>query len=471
MPIKTLHLTNYWHERSGGIATFYRQLIAAANRQQRCMILVVPGEQNEVVEVGAYCRIYKIAAPLSPLNREYRTIYPREFLLPGSKIHRILADERPDVVEICDKYSLVHLGALLRRGLAYSLNFRPVVVGLTCERMDVNFAAYVSRSRWGEAFARFYMRHVYFPAFDHHITVSENTAAELKAIANGHLVPRGVWIRPMGVDVEHFSPNKRSLELRRQLLGGSDNPRNTFLLLYVGRLAPEKNLELLVATMAELEKERQDFRLVLAGDGIAREVLEHAAQAQAAGKVIFLGHVADREELARLYASCDLFVHPNPEEPFGIAPLEAMASGLPLIAPDHGGVTSYANESNAYLAPPTAKAFAQTILLACQSSSETARRAQAARETAEALSWTKVTDSFLRLYENLYDVGTGQQPMEGVRPAFISSNANAAQANRLRSAAQLAQASFIAYLWAGRMVASLSNRGQYQTALKDIRTS
>jgi hypothetical protein len=181
--------------------------------------------------------------------------------------------------------------------------------------------------------------------------------------------------------------------------------------------------------------------------------------------------VPDREELARLYASCDLFVHPNPAEPFGIAPLEAMASGLPLIAPDRGGVTSYANDCNAYLAPPTAKAFAQTILLACQSSSETARRAQAARETAEALSWSKVTDSFLRLYENLYDVGTGQQPMEALRPAFISSNANAAHASRLRTAAQLAQASLVAYLWAGRMLASLSNRGQYQAELKDIRTS
>jgi alpha-1,6-mannosyltransferase len=470
MPIKTLHLTNYWHEHSGGIATFYRRLISAANHHQHGMILVVPGEQNEVIEMGAYCRIYKIAAPPSPLNRHYRTIYPREFLLADSKIQRILADERPDLVEVCDKYSLVHLATLLRRRLAYGLNFRPVVVGLTCERMDANVAAYISRSRWAEAFTRFYMRHVYFPAFDYHIAVSENTAGELKAIANGHLVPRGVWIRPMGVDVEHFSPNKRSLELRRQLLNGSENSQNAVLLLYVGRLAPEKNLELLLATMVELENAQQNFRLVLAGEGIAREALQHAAQNRAAGKLVFLGHVPDRDELARLYASCDLFLHPNPAEPFGIAPLEAMASGLPLIAPDRGGITSYANENNAYLVPPSAKAFAQAVLLACQSSAETTRKAQAARETAEALSWSRVTESFLRLYEDLYAVGTGQQPMEAVRPAFVSSNANALQASGLRSAGQVAQASFGAYLRTRRLVASLSKRDQYQTELKDIRT-
>jgi hypothetical protein len=81
-----------------------------------------------------------------------------------------------------------------------------------------------------------------------------------------------------------------------------------------------------------------------------------------------------------------------------------------------------------------------------------------------------VTESFLRLYEDLYALGTGQQPMEAVRPAFVSSNANALQASGLRSAGQVAQVSFGAYLRARRLVASLSKRDQYQTELKDIRT-
>ena len=65
--------------------------------------------------------------------------------------------------------------------------------------------------------------------------------------------------------------------------------------------------------------------------------------------MLFCGHV-DARALARLYASCDVFVHPNPREPFGIGPLEAMASGVPLVLPAAGGVLSYANADNAWLA-------------------------------------------------------------------------------------------------------------------------
>lgn len=472
MPIKTLHLTNYWHERSGGIATFYRQLMNAANRHQQSMIMIVPGEQDEIREVGTNCRIYKVAAPPSPLNRDYRTIYPREFLLSGTKVQRILAYERPDVVEICDKYSLVHLGPLLRQRLLPGVNFRPVVVGLTCERMDENSATYVSRSWWGRVFARSYMRHVYFPAFDHHIAVSESTAAELKAIANGHVVPRGVWIRPMGVDVGHFSPGKGCRIFRRELLARCNGSENTILLLYVGRLAPEKNLELLIATMVELNSTGRNFRLLLAGDGISRQALAGAAQEKIPGKVVFLGHQSDRHELARLYSSCDLFVHPNPAEPFGIAPLEAMASGLSLVGPDRGGITSYANENNAYLAPPTPEAFARAILTACRARIDTARKAQAARETAEALARPNVTESFLHLYEELHRLKTNQQAVAGATPAFLSSGADTLQAGCLRAASKLAQASFLLYVRSHQLVDTISfgKRTHYRTELKDMQT-
>jgi len=470
MAIKTLHLTNYWHERSGGIATFYRQLMDAANDHGRRMVLVVPGERDEVREVGACCRIYKLAAPPSPLNREYRTIYPKDFLLPASKIQRILAEERPDLVEICDKYSLVHLGSLLRAQLLQGVDFRPVVLGLSCERMDENFAAYVSRSDLGQSFSRFYMRHVYFPAFDHHIAISENTAAELKAVAHGHMVPRGVWIRPMGVDVEHFSPDNRNTELRRKLLSRGAVPADGVLLLYVGRLVPEKNLDLLISTLAELQKTNQNFRLIIAGDGIARDSLQRTAKLESPGKVVFVGHVSSRDELAQLYASCDLFVHPNPAEPFGIAPLEAMASGLALIAPDRGGVASYANGANAYLAPPTPQGFAEAIRLACLDSAETNRKTAVARKTAEALAWPRVTAAFFDLYDTLHRLISRQEPIESAQPAFISSAAEKARTECLTLAADLARNSFRAYDWLHprKGTIHLGNRGQYQNELKDM---
>ncbi len=472
MAIKTLHLTNYWHEHSGGIATFYRNLMEAANLHQHRMTLVVPGERDESIEVGAYCRIHKIAAPPSPLNHEYRTIYPYEFIFPGSKVQRILADERPDVVELCDKYSLVYLGLLLRQRLLRELNFRPILIGLTCERMDENFATYASRAWWGPAFTRFYMRHIYFPAFDHHIAVSQGTAAELKDVCKGHIVLRGVWTRPMGVDVEHFSPAKRSLEFRTQLIARYQLPQNTILLLYVGRLVPEKNLELLIRTMAELRNREQNFCLIMVGGGISRSTLEAAAQSQVPGKVFFLGHISERQELARLYASCDVFVHPNPAEPFGIAPLEAMASGLPLVAPDSGGVTEYANDENSYLASPTAEAFAQVIVQASKANACTARKTQAARKAAETLAWPKVTESFLHLYEELYRVANGREPIEAAHPAFISTPAQTARAGGLRLAARIARSIFLTYVQAHRLIHSIifSEHVRSQTKLEDIRT-
>ena len=62
-----------------------------------------------------------------------------------------------------------------------------------------------------------------------------------------------------------------------------------------------------------------------------------------------------------LLANADAFIHPNPREPFGIAPLEAMASGLPLVAPSSGGVMSYATEESAWLAPPDPENYARRI--------------------------------------------------------------------------------------------------------------
>src|SRR6202044_73830 len=103
--------------------------------------------------------------------------------------------------------------------------------------------------------------------------------------------------------------------------------------------------------------------------------------------VTFLGHVADRETLADYYANADVFVHPNPREPFGIAPLEAMASGLALVAPNSGGVTSYAESTNAWLETPHAGAFAEAVTWIIRHPQEAVRRRNEARRTAERFDW------------------------------------------------------------------------------------
>ena len=273
MAIKTLHLTNAYHPTSGGIRTFYRALLARANAERRPMRLVVPGEADAVETVGEYGRIYFIAAPPAPLfDRRYRLLLPQSYLRASTRLREILAAEQPDLVEICDKYSLPYLAALLRKGLAPGIK-RPVLVGLSCERMDDNVAAYLGSGRIGRALTRGYVRHLYGPPFDVHIANSEYTADELR---------RALWDRstdfvrvcPMGVESTAFGPVNRDAQRRRRLLEQAGGTRDSVLLLYAGRVSPEKNPRLLIETLERLVRPargrrtaERDYRLVIAGEG------------------------------------------------------------------------------------------------------------------------------------------------------------------------------------------------------------
>lgn len=420
MSLKTLHLTNAWHATSGGIGTFYRSLLEAANEAGQPLRLVVPGSVDRIEEVGAHGRIYHVKSAHAPLNRRYRFLYPPHYLRPGGKICKIINAERPDLIEVCDKYTLPYLAGLLRIRRLQGVDLRVPVLGLSCERMDENMLAYFSHSAVGRRFCRWYMKNIYFPQFDHHIANSEHTAEELREAARGHKVRRGVWVCPMGVDCSRFSPSMRSGDLRRTHLTNAGAPDAGILLLYAGRLDPEKNLHLLIETMEVLAQENAaDYRLLIAGQGMSRAAFERSCRDRIPGRALFLGHIADKEELARTYASCDVFVHPNPREPFGIAPLEAMASGLPLVAPDVGGVTSYANASNAWLAPAEARSFACAIHRVQTGSHERDCKISAALETAAAFDWPVVAREFLELYREM--ARSFQEGREPVRAPYFYS--------------------------------------------------
>lgn len=404
--MKTLHVTNSWHQSSGGIGTFYKALLEESERQGHYMCLVVPGEIDRVEEVGRFGRIYYIQAPRAPFNAEYRILYPHRFLFPNTAIQRIVNRERPDLMEVSDKYTMPLLAGLLRTRRLPGTRVRPTVVGVSHERMDENFAAYITRHGAGKRFSDWYMKWLYFPMFDHHITVSEHTAAELIDASHGHKVRRGVWVAPMGVDCDRFTPMRKSPEGRRRLLKQVRGDADTTVLLYAGRLAPEKNLPLLLDTMQILAG---NFRLAIAGEGILLDSLRAACESTNLENVVFLGHVADRDVLAEYYANADVFLHPNPREPFGIAPLEAMAAGLPLVAPDRGGVISYANMDNAWLSEPTGAAFANSIRILCDHADLRARKAIEARRTAEEYRWPNVTARYLTLYRELASLTTGER--------------------------------------------------------------
>src|SRR5258708_7331522 len=245
------------------------------------------------------------------------------------------------------------------------------------------------------------MKNIYFPLSDRHVAVSEHTAAELAVASRGHKVQRGVWICANGgVDCANLTPLRRSAFIRAGLIKRTDAGEQSILLLYVGRLAPEKNLPLLTQMMERLAGDgRRDYRLVIGGHGFLRGPWEQGCRRRGPGRVTFLGQIGDRAALADLYANCDIFIHPNPREPFGIAPLEAMASGLALVAPNAGGVTSYANGSNAWLAEPDADAFAAAVEDVVASPALRQERCAAARATALGYAWENVTGRYLDLYD------------------------------------------------------------------------
>jgi alpha-1,6-mannosyltransferase len=416
VPIKTLHLTNAYHPASGGIKTFYRAMLAAANAERRYMRLVVPADASRIEDIGEYGRIYHVRAPRSPwVDSRYRLILPQMFLSPRGEVRRILAAEQPDLVEVCDKYSLCYAAGALRRGWLNGAS-RPTIVGLSCERLDDNVWASMSARPLAQRFARWYIGRIYTGQFDVHLANSEYTARELRE----HMVTkhrREVHVVPMGVTVDDLGPWRKNDELREELhrLTGSDSQAT--LLLYAGRLSPEKNLTLLIDMMARLDhisssnggiatngarNKGAATRLIVAGDGPSLAALRQEAERRAPGRVLFYGHVGARETLARLYASCDVFVHPNPREPFGIGPLEAMASGTPLVAPAAGGLLSYANDTNAWLAEPTGEAFARAVRAACQPGPDRDARLTRARETAAGYTWPNVTRAIFELYDQLH---------------------------------------------------------------------
>jgi len=401
--IKTLHLTNAYHATSGGIRTFYRALLARANEEQRPIRLVVPGAEDGVEDVGRCARIYTIKAGFSPVfDSRYRLLLPPSYLAEKGRLRQILEVEQPDLVEICDKYSLFYLAALLRRHRLPNIK-RPTLVGLSCERMDDNVSAYVSGGRAGRAFSRAYIRHLYGPPFDGHIANSEYTAGELRR-SLWDRPPAFIQVAPMGVDFAAFGPVHRDRQLRRRLLAQAGGTADSVLLFYAGRLSPEKNPGLLIDTIEHLQRptpaDGRDYRLVVAGDGPLAESLQRDASGRARHRVLWLGAIRDRAELARHYASADVFVHPNPREPFGIGPLEAMASRLPVVLPSAGGVLSYANPTNAWLAEPVGASFAHAVRSVIARPSDA--RLAAATETARQLDWSRVASQFFRVYDDLH---------------------------------------------------------------------
>lgn len=422
---KTVHITNYYHRNSGGISTSFNNLLAAAERHRRHARLIVPGEAEAVEQVNEFAKIYFVPAKYSPLfDKRYRIIMPWQYMTNDSLIRRILLDERPDIIEVTDKYTLSMMGAMIRKNKFRQLG-RPILVHFSCERMDDNVASFLTGGPLGKRFARRVIGNYTMPSFDFHIANSSYTAEEFyESVRYANRPTRARWflnktwrllnspriaaaeriiVCPRGVDAAQFTPDRKDPAVREEMIQKTGIPKDSVVLLYAGRISPEKNIGLLVEMMAILADDHtRDYRLLVAGAGPQSEWLQDQAIKRAKGKIVMLGHV-DKETLAGFYANADVFVHPNPKEPFGIAPLEAMASGVATVAPNSGGILSYATDQNAWLVEPTGEAFAGAVKNIVEHPVEAEARVANAVETARSNTREASTDRLFAAYDKIYE--------------------------------------------------------------------
>lgn len=295
---------------------------------------------------------------------------------PSPQLGATLADFAPDVVHLASPIVLGAQGAVS----AWRAGIPTVAVYQTDV---VRFAA-----RYGFSFARrglwSWLRHV-------HRRCARNLAPSTRAawdLRRNGINRVHIWAR--GVDSTIFTPALRSAELRARLA-----PRREVLVGYVGRLAPEKRVELL-APLAR----RAGCRLVIVGDGPSRATLERRLEG-----ATFFGLLHGRA-LGEAVASLDVFVHPGTDETFCQAAQEALRAGVPVVAPAAGGLVDLVRPgSTGLLSDPARPHDLIAAVLSLVADADT-RRAMGARASASVAgrSWQAIGDQLVGHYRAVLGV-------------------------------------------------------------------
>jgi phosphatidylinositol alpha 1,6-mannosyltransferase len=294
--------------------------------------------------------------------------------LPSRKLTEAVIAHGTDVVHLASPFFLGARGS----AVAQRLQLPQVAVYQT------DIPAYASAYRMrglGAAAAWRWLRGIHNAADR---TLAPSTASAMALHAHG--IER-VWLWRRGVDTVRFHPKHRSAAVRRALA-----PAGEVLVGYVGRLAVEKRVDLL-APIAD----RPGVRLVIIGGGPAEPELRRALPG-----AVFLGP-RQGAQLARLYASLDVFVHSGPYETFGQTIQEAAASGVPVVAPAAGGpVDLIVDGVTGYLVPPlSADALDRAVADLVESPQRRKAFGTAARATVQTRSWSAVGDQLIEHYHEV----------------------------------------------------------------------
>lgn len=296
--------------------------------------------------------------------------YPQvRVALPSRRVAAAITEHRADIVHLASPFIL---GV---RGMAAAARLGIPAVAVYQTDLAGYARTYVGA---GEATAWRRIRSVHAAA-DRTLAPSSAALGDLEA----HGVPR-VRLWPRGVDTERFRPEYRDEALRRELA-----PNGELIIGYVGRLAPEKQVELLAGACR-----LKGVRVVIVGDGPSQPHLTEALPG-----AVFLGRRTG-DELARIFASLDIFVHTGPFETFCQTVQEAMASGVPVVAPAAGGpLDLVAHGRTGFLFPPRDEAAVTDAVRTLAADPELrATYGAAARDMVEGRTWAAVGDQLISHY-------------------------------------------------------------------------
>ncbi|MDI3312760.1 MAG: glycosyltransferase family 1 protein [Mycobacterium sp.] len=289
--------------------------------------------------------------------------------VPTPRILRVLNGFGPDVVHLASPALLGYGGMLAARrlGVPTVAVFQTDVAGFA--------ASYgigpLSRAAWA------WLRHLHRLADR---TLAPSTSAMESLAAHG--IPRVYrWAR--GVDVVQFAPSARDQALRRHW-----SPHGKPIVGFVGRLAPEKHVDRLAALAGD-----STVQVVIVGDGVDRAKLQSTMPT-----AVFTGALYG-DELAAAYASMDVFVHPGEHETFCQAVQEALASGLPVIAPDAGGPRDLVSPRRTGLLLPVTEFEARLPAAVAHLLDRRTRYSVAARRSVLHRSWPTICEELLGHYE------------------------------------------------------------------------
>ncbi len=384
--MKICDLTQFYSPVSGGVKRYVHEKISylQAHAPDDEHLLIIPGERDAVAVEGR-AKTYTIRSPLVSRTSRYRA------LLRLGAVERILEIERPHVIESGDPYQMAW------KAIASGAALRIPVIGFYHSHFPEAYLRSVARffGKTATEFvmdgARRYVRNLY-NRFARTLVPSPALGALLEDWGLMNVINID-----LGVNTEIFRPTPDDSVSTRAELG---IPPGRVLLLYVGRLASEKNTRTLFEAFEMLVRAQPGhFQLLAVGDGQQRELLRNILTSTNA--VTWLPYCGDSQKLAQFYRAAELFVHPGVQETFGLVALESQACGTPVI----GIRGSYMDriiqsDQTVWARENSPEALAQAIRDAAAEDVKKAG-AIASRRVMRQYSWTQVFDRLFAIYRSV----------------------------------------------------------------------